>query len=161
MRDRARAAILYYREIPGMIKLLRQEREELEGDYYGLRGVALDGIPHGTSDGRQVEQKAISAEEKNVAERMREIARKLEELEADRTAIQRVIDGLAGRYKTVLLMRYVRGYSWAKISVRTGVPDSTVRHWHKKALERMEEAVNGAGNAAIWAHACVRAFRSI
>ena len=30
---------LYYKAIPGMLRLLRQERTELEGNYYGLRGV--------------------------------------------------------------------------------------------------------------------------
>ena len=28
---------LYYKAIPGMLRLLRQERAELEGNYYGLR----------------------------------------------------------------------------------------------------------------------------
>ena len=28
---------LYYKAIPGMLRLLRQERTELEGNYYGLR----------------------------------------------------------------------------------------------------------------------------
>ena len=27
---------LYYKAIPGMLRLLRQERAELEGNYYGL-----------------------------------------------------------------------------------------------------------------------------
>lgn len=33
----------YYKAIPGMLRLLQQEREELEGNYYGLRGLAYDG----------------------------------------------------------------------------------------------------------------------
>ena len=36
----------YYKAIPGMLRLLQQEREELEGNYYGLRGLAYDGTPH-------------------------------------------------------------------------------------------------------------------
>ena len=40
---------LYYKAIPGMLRLLRQERTELEGNYYGLRGLACDGMPRGSS----------------------------------------------------------------------------------------------------------------
>ena len=34
---------LYYKAIPGMLRLLRQERAELEGNYYGLRGWRVTG----------------------------------------------------------------------------------------------------------------------
>ena len=36
----------YYKAIPGMLRLLQREREELEGNYYGLRGLAYDGTPY-------------------------------------------------------------------------------------------------------------------
>lgn len=38
-------------------------------------------------------------------------------------------------------MRYVRGYSWAKTGVRMNAPDSTVRNWHERAMERFGEAL--------------------
>ena len=38
---------LYYKAIPGMLRLLRQEREELEEEYCGLGSTAADGVPHG------------------------------------------------------------------------------------------------------------------
>ena len=41
----------YYKAIPGMLRLLQQEREELEGNYYGLRGLAYDGRDQGERDG--------------------------------------------------------------------------------------------------------------
>lgn len=46
---------LYYKAIPGMLRLLRQERTELEGNYYGLRGLACDGMPRGSSPGKPTE----------------------------------------------------------------------------------------------------------
>ena len=38
-------------------------------------------------------------------------------------------------------MRYVRGYSWAKISARLGTADSTARDWHTRAMERLGEVL--------------------
>lgn len=38
-------------------------------------------------------------------------------------------------------MRYVRGYSWAKISARMGTADSTARDWHTRAMERLGEVL--------------------
>ena len=46
----------YYKAIPGMLRLLQQEREELEGNYYGLRGLAYDGTPHSSSPGKPTEE---------------------------------------------------------------------------------------------------------
>lgn len=48
----------YYKAIPGMLRLLQQEREELEGNYYGLRGLAYDGTPHSSSRGNRRKKRA-------------------------------------------------------------------------------------------------------
>ena len=52
---------LYYKAIPGMLRLLRQERAELEGNYYGLRGLACDGMPRGSSPGKPTEESGLRA----------------------------------------------------------------------------------------------------
>lgn len=52
-----------------------------------------------------------------------------------------VWDALNGKYKEVIVMRYVRGYSWAKISARLGTADSTARDWHTRAMERLGEVL--------------------
>ena len=49
----------YYKAIPGMLRLLQQEREELEGNYYGLRGLAYDGTPHSSSPGKPTEEAGL------------------------------------------------------------------------------------------------------
>lgn len=58
---------LYYKAIPGMLRLLRQERTELEGNYYGLRGLACDGMPRGSSPGKPTEESGLRALEKQFA----------------------------------------------------------------------------------------------
>ena len=57
---------LYYKAIPGMLRLLRQERAELEGNYYGLRGLACDGMPRGSSPGKPTEESGLRALENGV-----------------------------------------------------------------------------------------------
>lgn len=139
---------LYYKAIPGMLRLLRQEREELEGDYYGLRGLACDGMPHGSSPGKPVEQAAMRALEKGVGERLAEIEESERVLTADEAAIRACLDTLNGKYKQLIVMRYVRGYSWTKTGFKLNVPDSTARDWHKKAMERLGEALEELPDAA-------------
>lgn len=139
---------LYYKAIPGMLRLLRLEREELEGDYYGLRGLAMNGMPHGSSPGKPVEQAALRALDRGVGERLAEIGENERVLTGDEAAIRACLDGLNDKYKQVVLMRYVRGYSWTKTAIRLNVPTSTARDWHRKAMERLGEALEELPDAA-------------
>ena len=132
---------LYYKAIPGMLHLLRQEREELEEGYNGLGSTAADGVPHGTSPGKPTEVMGLRAMENGVGDRLREIGAQERLLEADQAKIRTCLDTLNGKYKQVILLRYVRGYSWAKMSVRINAPDSTARNWHERAMERFGEAL--------------------
>ena len=123
---------LYYKAIPGMLRLLRQERAELEGNYYGLRG---------SSPGKPTEESGLRALENGVSERLAEIAETERVLSGDEACIRACLDALNGKYKEVIVMRYVRGYSWAKISARLGTADSTARDWHTRAMERLGEVL--------------------
>ena len=138
----------YYKAIPGMLRLLQQEREELEGNYYGLRGLAYDGTPHSSSPGKPTEEAGLRALESGVGDRLAEIKANEMVLSADAAAIWGCLDAVNGRYKQVILMRYVRGYSWAKTGVRMNAPDSTVRNWHERAMERFGEALEELPGAA-------------
>ena len=53
---------LYYKAIPGMLHLLRQERAELEEEYNGLGSTAADGTPHGSSPGKPTEELGLRAQ---------------------------------------------------------------------------------------------------
>lgn len=67
-----------------------------------------------------------------MGDRLAEIKANETVLSADAAAIRGCLDAVNGRYKQVILMRYVRGYSWAKTGVRMNAPDSTVRNWHER-----------------------------
>ena len=132
---------LYYKAIPGMLHLLRQERAELEEEYNGLGSTAADGTPHGSSPGKPTEELGLRALENGTGERLAQIAEQERVLLEDQAVIRACLDGLNSKYKQLVLMRYVRGYSWAKIGVRLGTPDSTARSWHERAMERLGEAL--------------------
>lgn len=140
-----------------MLRLLQQEREELEGNYYGLRGLAYDGTPHSSSPGKPTEEAGLRALESGVGDRLAEIKANEMVLSADAAAIRGCLDAVNGRYKQVILMRYVRGYSWAKTGVRMNAPDSTVRNWHERAMERFGEALEELPGAAELAARAARA----
>ena len=144
-REDVKAIISYYRGIPEMKRLLLREKEDLESEYCGLKGAPMDSTPRGTTPGNPVESMAIALNESGAADRLREIECRTQELECDRQAIQSALDAVNGKYKRMLLLRYVDGYSWGKISVQTGVPDSTVRHWTNRALLRLGNALDSAG----------------
>ena len=99
--------LLYYRGIPEMLKLLKQEQGS-----------------------------ATSASEP----RQQEISVKIQVLEMDAAMFRDCIDCLSGRYKRIVKMRYLGRHSWAWISARVGAPESTVRGWHEKAIDRLSEA---------------------
>lgn len=140
-REQVEAAIMYYRGIPGMVKLLKKERAETEEEYNGLRGSQADGLPRGSSPGNPTAKLAERAEEKGLQNRLCEIDIRLQILSGDRATIRGCLDLLRGRYKRVIFLRCLDRYSWAKIAAEIGVPDSTARHWYRKALDRMEEAL--------------------
>ena len=133
--------IMYYHEIPGMMRLLRQERADLEEEYCGLRGTPVDGVPHGSALGNPTAVLAERAEEKGLEYRLREIEVKMTVLAGDKAVIQGCIDSLRGKYKRLLFMRHPGRYSWARIAVEMGVPDTTARRWYGKAVERLGEAL--------------------
>ena len=144
-RKDIKAIILYYRSIPEMKRLLLQEKADLESEYCGLNGVPTDSMPRGTMPGNPVENMAIALDESGAADRLREIECRAKELESDRQAIQCALDAVNGKYKMILLMRYVHEYSWGKISALLGAPDSTVRHWTDRAVLRLGKALEDAG----------------
>lgn len=142
MRDKnTRKIIQYYYEIPEMVRLLREERREQEAVYDTLRSACGGGTPGGGMPGKPVENAAVRADTAGAWERIQEIDVKLRVLEADAAAVRGCMDGLSGKYKRILQMRHQYHYSWAKISVRMGTPDSTVRSWHDRAVNCLREAL--------------------
>lgn len=143
MREKnVKKIISYYYEIPEMMRLLRAEQSEQESLYDTVGGANLNGMPGGGGPGKPTENAIIRLEELGVWERLQEIRVRLLVLEGDAAAIRSCMDGLSGKYKSILQWRHKCHHSWASISVRMGAPDSTVRSWHDKAVLCMGEALD-------------------
>ena len=140
-QENVKLVLRYYSRIPGMVKLLNQERRELEDGYNGLRSASMDGMPHGGTPGKPVEELAVKMEQSGAYERLREIDVQTQILEGDAAVIRGCLDVLNGEYKRLISLRYLSGYSWVRLAVQIETPESTARHWHKKALERLGEAL--------------------
>lgn len=137
-REEAKYIVDYYAAIPDMLKSLRQQKEDIEDEFYnGIRGINMDGMPHGTSPGRPTETLALHAAEKDASSRLKEIETRIIVLEGDHAIIRAAMDALNGRYKKLISLRYLNDYSWTKIAFRMHASDSTVRYWHDKALDRL------------------------
>lgn len=68
-----------------------------------------------------------------------------------------VWDALNGKYKEVIVMRYVRGYSWAKISARMGTADSTAATGTQEPWSRLGEVLEELPEADALARRASRA----
>ena len=136
-RKEVKTILMYYSEIPGMIKLLKREKYELELEYSSIQGMSSDGSQHGNGPGTPTEQIAIRMIENGNSNRLKEIEIQLQVLDRDAALIRGCVDGMNSKYKRVLLLRSVNGYSWGRICAQTGIPESTARDWHNKAQERI------------------------
>ena len=106
--------VKYYGGIPEAIKLLKRERDALEDEYNGLGGLAMDGMPHSSAPGNPTEALAVRVIENGVKNRLQEISVQVEVLEGDAANIRGALDAVNGKYKSVIIMRLIRGYSWTK-----------------------------------------------
>lgn len=102
-------------------------------------------MPHSSAPGNPTEALAVRVIENGVKNRLQEIGVQVAVLEGDAANIQGALDAVNGKYKSVIIMRLIRGYSWTKISGKLGVPDSTARNW---ARQGRGTAGRGAGRSA-------------
>ena len=141
MREKnVKEIVRYYYEIPEMVRLLKTEQREQESLYDTLK--AIDPGEGDGGPGKPVEAAVIRLDERGVYERLQEIHVRLLVLEGDAAAVRGCLDGLSGKYKSILQLRHKCHHSWANISVRMGAPDSTVRNWYDKAVLCLGEALD-------------------
>ena len=107
MREKnVKEIVRYYYEIPEMVRLLKTEQREQESLYDTLKGTGGDGMPGGGGPGKPVEAAVIRLDERGVYERLQEIHVRLLVLEGDAAAVRGCLDGLSGKYKSILQLRH-------------------------------------------------------
>lgn len=140
-RRDVKTIIAYYYGIPAKQRLLNQERAELENEYNGLRGMPMDGMPHGSTLGKPVEELTERVDAGNVRGKLETVSVRLHVLEADREKIQDCLNTINSEYMRLLSCRYRDKYSWTKIAVKMGVTERTAKRWNDRALDRLGEAL--------------------
>lgn len=140
-QEDARNIVLYYKNITGMIKVFRQQREDLLLEYDSSKAVTMSDMPHGSGSTDTTEQFGMAAAEKNVSGRIKQIEKRITMLERDKEAITSLLDMLNGDYKTMLIYKLVYDYTWTKISMTLYIPESTLRYRFDLALDRLSECM--------------------
>lgn len=140
-RKDVKTIIAYFYGIPVQRRLLDQKRAELEEEYNGLRGTAYDGMPHGSTPGKPVEELAGRVDARNVRGKMEMVAVRVHILETDREKIQDCLNAINGEYTRLILYRYRDKYSWVKIGEKLGITERTAKRWGERALDRLGEAL--------------------
>lgn len=140
-QEDARNLVLYYKNISGMIKVFRQQREDLLLEYDSSKAVTMSDVPHGSGSTDTTELYGMSVAEKNVSGRIKQIEKRIVMLERDREVITSLLDMLNGDYKTMLIYKLVYDYTWTKISMKLYTPESTLRYRFDLALDRLSECM--------------------
>ena len=122
---------------------IRREIESLRAHIRTLRlsvtniTAKLDGLPHSKATTSKIEELAvkIADEERRLAELQIELADKAVVLSAE---ICRRVSGVAGE---ILIMRYIGGASFDKISSTTGYSRSYVSRLHQRGKQEFDDLI--------------------
>ena len=107
---------------------VRRIRARLEG-----RASLVTGMPRGGG-----------SDWTNLVMRICEIEREMEDVEAVKAEVHRVISAVEDeRYRTVLMLKYLRGRLWRQIADEMYCDIRTATRWHGRALQRVEEILDG------------------
>lgn len=115
--------------------------KDLEATLYGPKAQALDGLPRGgAGPGRPTEENAIKH-----ADLLSIYKRKDAELTAALAEIEKAIEVLEPRERTLIRLHYAQGLTWEEVCIAMSYSWRQVHRIHAKALEALrtqEEATS-------------------
>lgn len=129
----------FYRDIDDELKELHRREAEISDVYNTVSGINMDGMPHGSAPGSPVENAAITAAYTDAGTRLSIIARRRDFLQVSRRVIEAQMERLNFRHKMILGDFYVRGRSWAQISLKMGYSDRQCKNIRGEALAKLGE----------------------
>lgn len=127
------------------LQRVKQYEERVEMVTTFLKGIDMDGQPHGTNIGKPTEEIAI-----NLAILKEELTYAKAEAEQIRQEIANQIDQMEDvKLKELLYCRYVLLYPWSKVCKRLDVLrpgkeyelKSVIGYMHRKALQEFEKTI--------------------
>ena len=126
--------LLYYGKIEKQLDSVNMELAELQDRYSPIKGLAMDGMPHGSTPGDSTASLAVKlADNEAYQNRENELIVRRVVLKSDLQEIRQKLDRLNDDYKTILKGRYVYAdRSLQKISI--GKKKITAQRWKDAAL---------------------------
>ena len=109
--------------------------EEMGSKIYNPKAQRLDGMPHSNSGpGRPVEDAAIKH-----AELLEKYQQKVIELTEALIEIERIIEVLEPRERTLIRLHYAQGMTWEEVCVAMNYSWRQIHRIHAKALEALKD----------------------
>ena len=133
-KERLRA----YRSLMQERDQIRQMIEEIEATLYAPKIPKLSAVPGG---GQKVG--GVTPTDAKIDKRDELLAlytEKCDRMTEELLAIERAIDGLETREKTLLRLHYIQGLTWELVCVEMNYSWRQVHRIHAKALEKLKEA---------------------
>lgn len=132
--------LLYYGKIEKLIDGVDMELAELKDRYNPIKGLAMDGMPHGSTPGDSTASLAVKlADNEEYAQRENELVVLRTNMIYDKRNIRQKLDRLNDDYKTILKGRYVYPdrslqKTWESIALSIGKKKITAQRWKDAAL---------------------------
>mgnify|MGYP000828393707 FL=1 len=110
--EETKMILRYFGGIEAQLDDVNIELAELRDRYNPIKGIAMDGMPHGSTPGDSTASLAVKlADDVECQRRENELRVRQDVLRADQTTIRGQLDRLNSRYKTILCGRYVYSLS--------------------------------------------------
>lgn len=132
--------LLYYGKIEKQLDSVNMELAELQDRYSPIKGLAMDGMPHGSTPGDSTASLAVKlADNEEYQNRENELIVRRVVLKSDLQEIRQKLDRLNDDYKTILKGRYVYAdrslqKTWESIAISIGKKKITAQRWKDAAL---------------------------
>ena len=132
--------LFYYGKIEKLIDGVDMELAELKDRYNPIKGVAMDGMPHGSTPGDSTASLAVKlADNEEYAQREYELIVLKTNMIYDKRNIRQKLDRMNDDYKTILKGRYVcpdrsLQKTWESIAMSIGKKKITAQRWKDAAL---------------------------
>lgn len=138
--------LIRWGDTAGIVKRLQAEIKEYQDiidESRDLTGLAMDGMPHGSTPGNPTERKAFRAMalEDNYSDFITARQKQIERTLRDKLIIDKIIDRYEPWVRTMLELRYVKRKDWFEISFAVEYSDGHIKNVHTRVLKDISKVM--------------------
>jgi len=139
----------YYGDIPELLRAVNRALDELDEDYNSLRGIAYDGMPHGSMPGHVTENLAEKiADDPERRRRVADLRRRKRNYLADSAVVHEQMASMGVVATTLLRDKFIIGRTWELSATCTNWSVSTKKRRADFALRLLGAKLDALPNAA-------------